>query len=221
MRRGCTFRSLLNRNLPFIYDIDGNLYHYVRIDSQEWLVDNLKTTKYADGTPIPNLTLNADWIAEDGSAGHDGAYCWYNNDIANKTPYGALYNWYAVDNVHGLAPTGWRVPSDADIIALATFIGTDSIVGGKLKETGLTHWLTPNTDASDNYGFKGLPGGERTNLGAFYNITTNGRHWNTDPVDATKAYSYHLVYISAYIDKSITGYEKARGFSVRCMRDIP
>ena len=100
-------------NIGSVTDVDGNSYTTVTIGTQQWMVENLKTTHYADGTAIPNLTIDGDWIAD-----VTGAYCWYNNDIVNATPYGALYNWYAVTNAHGLAPAGWRIPTESDLDAL-------------------------------------------------------------------------------------------------------
>jgi uncharacterized protein (TIGR02145 family) len=91
-----------------VTDADGNVYQAVKIGTQTWMAENLRTTKFSDGTPIPNVTDNAAW----GNTA-TSAYCWYNNDIANATPYGALYNWYTV-NSGKLAPTGWHIPTTAE-----------------------------------------------------------------------------------------------------------
>lgn len=351
--------------LPVVYDIDGNVYTYVTIGTQQWMVENLKTTKYADGTPIPNLITSefTDWflpsknelkemynalkvfavgdfsdieywsssegslpsvlawainftngVENDGSAksndqgvrpcrsftdilgayslrdtgpagglifyingttyyeaapsdivsantewsniqalevgtsiaigtgqanttaivgqaGHTssaakhcddlnasgwvndttGAYCYYNNDIANKPDYGALYNWYAVDNAHGLAPTGWRVPDSADFSTLVAFLGGSSIAGGILKEEGLTHWTTPNTGATDDYGFSAVGGGLRNNEGTFSSINEQGIFWQQS-----------LAIRIVYNDITIETLDAASiyGYSVRCMRDV-
>ena len=99
---------------PNVTDINGNVYHTVMIGNQVWMVENLKTTKYKDGTAIPNVTDNNAW-----SALSTPAYCWYNNDAATyKSTYGALYNWYAV-NTGKLAPAGWHVATDAEWTKLA------------------------------------------------------------------------------------------------------
>ena len=100
-----------------VTDIDGNVYHLITIGTQVWLVENLKTTRYNDGAPIPLVTDSAAW-----SLLTTPGYCWYNNDIANKNPNGALYNWFAV-NTGKLAPTGWHVPTDAEWTILTTFLG--------------------------------------------------------------------------------------------------
>lgn len=207
-----------------VVDGDGNIYTYVTIGTQQWLVENLITTKYIDGTAIPNLTLDADWQAEDGTVGHDGAYCWYDNDEATyKEDYGALYNWYAVNNAHGIAPTGWRVPSDADWSTLGSYLGDELTAGGELKKIGLTYWDTPNTGASDDYGFGFVGGGERSaTTGAFSKINEEGSLFKSDNFGPTDA-----GYIQAYYD-SVLLYglvlalptDKRFGFNIRCMRDI-
>jgi len=202
-----------------VADSDGNVYTYVTIGTQQWMVENLKTTKYADSTPIPNLTLDADWIAEDGTIGHDGAYCYYDNDIANKADYGALYNWYAVDNMHGLAPTGWRVPSDADFATLIAFLGGSAIGGGKLKEEGLVHWNTPNLGATDEYGFKGVGTGYRLTVGSFDFIKEFHFMWTSTNSTVANAI-YRWLYFDGTQIGGGTEISKIQGFSVRCMRDV-
>ena len=139
-----------------VTDIDGNVYKTVVIGTQTWLAENLRTTKYNDGTQIPNVTAKSQWdnLTTD-------AYCWYNNDPATyKATYGALYNWYAV-NTGKLCPTGWHVPSDAEWTTLTDFLGGEGYAGGKLKEKGTAHWVNPNVDATDEYGIKALPAGDR------------------------------------------------------------
>ena len=119
-----------------VTDDDGNVYHSVTIGTQVWMVENLKTTKYNDGTSIPLVTDATDW--------HNlltPGYCWNNNDEATyKATYGALYNWYTV-NTGNLCPTGWHVPGDAEWTTLTTYLGGEDVAGGKLKEVGITHWL--------------------------------------------------------------------------------
>jgi uncharacterized protein (TIGR02145 family) len=197
---------------PQITDIDGNVYTSVIIGTQEWLVENLKTTKYNDGTAIPNITDDTLWALDIA-----GAMCWYDNDISNNTPYGVLYNWYAV-NTGKLAPAGWRVPSQIDMETLGTFINDGVDGGGKLKEVGLEHWASPNTGAIDTFGFKGLPAGLRFNSGAFSLKTADMFLYSSTQVSASAGYSRALTYNNAQL--SITGPSKNYGHSVRCMRDI-
>ncbi len=193
-----------------VLDADGNEYTSIIIGHQEWLIENLKTTKYADGTPIPNLTLNAQWIA-DGV----GAYCWYDNDIAYKTPYGALYNWYAVSNAHGLAPTGWRIATETDWNTLISYLGGTAIAGGKLKEMGLTHWITPNTGATNSSGFTALGTGIREwSSGVFMTINTSSYLWCYNINKAlTLSSNLEMAIIIGAISQNWGG-------TVRCMRDI-
>ena len=206
-----------------VVDVDGNVYNVVTIGSQQWMVENLKTTKYADGTPIPNLTLDADWIAEDGTPGHDGAYCWYNNDIANKTPYGALYNWYAVNNAHGLSPTGWRVPTKTDWETLIVNAGGTAIAGEKLREVGPTHWNAINT-GTDDYGFKLVASGERYFVdGTFYSkgdgtVDAAVFAWASTLLNAQ--FAYELYVDGRYAWATVPWDFKWQGNNVRCMRDI-
>ena len=154
-----------------------------------------------------------------------GAYCYYNNDIANKADYGALYNWYAVNNVHGLAPTGWRVPSKSDWEQLFAYIGGIlaggiwTLTGGKLKEVGLTHWTTPNTGATDEYGFKALPAGFRIWWGAFNEINLYSEIWSQTEFDVNNAWWVELCYNTENV--YLTHPDKRSGYSVRFMRDTP
>ena len=211
--------TITKTTLEGIVDADGNVYTYVTVGAQQWLVENLRTTKYADGTPIPNLTLDADWIAEDGTPGHDGAFCYYNNNIANKTPYGALYNWYAIDNAHGLAPAGWRIPSIADFNDLIAYINGNTDGGAKLKEIGLSHWAAPNTGATNEWGFTALPGGFRNLIGAFLSILTYTCYGSTSDFLPSNFYGEGLSNNS--ITVTPTSLNKKEGLSIRCMRDIP
>src|SRR5664279_5386678 len=127
-----------------LQDIDGNVYKNVTIVKQILMAENLKTTKFNDGTSIPLVRENSAWKDM-----NSPSFCWYNNDATtNKNNYGALYNWYTV-NTNKLCPSGWHVPSDAEWTTLRTYLGGDSVAGGKLKETGTTHWKSPNTGATN------------------------------------------------------------------------
>lgn len=199
-----------------VTDIDGNVYHTVTIKSQTWMVENLKVTHYNDGLndPIPNVTDNT-W-----GGLSSAAYCWYNNDITNKDPYGALYNWYAVNNPK-LCPVGWHVPSDAEWATLISNLGGDSTsVGGYLKEAGTTHWLSPNTGADNSSGFTALPAGSHYTNNLFYLNGKYGWYWSStsSPSLPIAAYHEYLQYNSKAIYRTIGS--KSLGFSVRCIKDI-
>lgn len=196
-----------------IKDIDGNVYTSVTISTQVWLIENLKTTKYNDGTAIPLVTDNTAW-----SNLSTPGYCWYNNDANTyEGTYGALYNWYTV-NTGKLCPTGWHVPTDAEFATLINYLGGPLSAGNKLKETGITHWASPNTGATNESGFTALPGGARTeNDGIFFHIRDEGNWWSASESDATFAWNRYLTY-SNPDSYSVYNYKQI-GFSVRCLQD--
>jgi len=198
--------------LSTVTDYDGNVYPTVTIGTQTWMAENLKTTKYNDGTAIPLVTNSTEW-----SNLTTPGYCWYNNDEASyKNTYGALYNWYTV-NTEKLCPTGWHVPTDSEWVTLTDYLGGISVAGGKLKETGTTHWKNPNTGATNESGFTALPGGYRSNDGAFDDVGYYGSWWSSTEYSTTNAYSRRLYYNYAYFYRLY--YNKKLGYSVRCVRD--
>ena len=200
-----------------VSDIDGNVYHYITIGTQVWMVENLKTTRYNDGTAIPNVTDGSAW-----SNLSTPAYCWYeNSQYTYKNTYGAMYNWYTV-NTGKLCPNGWHVPTDSEWTTLITYVG-ESGAGGKLKETGFAHWESPNTGATNESGFGALPGGQRIydsskwfqeQDGAFVDIGYNGQWWSSS-TDA------RILFISYDLKGVVNGVpeDKGDGYSVRCIRD--
>jgi uncharacterized protein (TIGR02145 family) len=195
-----------------VTDYDGNVYNTVTIGTQIWMASNLKTTKYNDGTTIPLVTDNGTWAGLT-----TPAYCWYNNDATtNEATYGALYNWYAI-NTGKLCPTGWHVSTDAEWTTLSTYLGGESTAGGALKETGTTHWSSPNTGATNSTGFTGVPGGSRMNNGTFVNIGTMDQIWTATETSASVAAFRFLYYSNASVNWS-SNYEQM-GLSVRCVKD--
>jgi len=196
-------------------DVEGNVYQVVKIGDQFWTVENLKTTKYNDGTDIALETEFSEWKYLT-----TAAYCWYSNDeSANKDTYGALYNWYAV-NSDKLCPEGWHVPTDAEWTTLVDYLGGDNIAGDKLKESGSTHWGSSNTGATNESGFTALPGGYRDeNYGAFNYMGGTGCWWtSTEDVDHTSsAWSRYLDSGSNDVPRYYRS--KVFGFSVRCIKD--
>lgn len=195
-----------------IYDIDGNIYKTVTIGSQIWMAENLKTTKYNDGEAIPNVTDNTTWEALAA-----GAYCWYdNNEATYKATYGALYNWYAV-NTGKLCPTGWHVPSDSELTTLITYLGGESVAGGKLKEVGTTHWHTPNTGTTNSSGFTALPGYGRNGDGEFCDIGSYGHWWSSTEYSTDDVWSLSMQCTNS--NAGIYYGIKSFGYSVRCVRD--
>jgi uncharacterized protein (TIGR02145 family) len=209
--------------IPTVSDNDGNVYNTVTIGTQVWMAENLKTTKYNDGTAIPNITGNGTW-----TAATTGAYSDYSNTPANSTIYGRLYNWYAVDNNaatkmasnggKNVCPTSWHVSTDIEWTILTTYLGDESVAGGKLKETGTTYWITPNTGATNEKGFTALPGGYRDPGGTYYDMGTNGYWWSSTEFSTTTAWSRTIYYNTTNVLRN--DYDKRYGFSVRCVRDL-
>jgi uncharacterized protein (TIGR02145 family) len=223
--------TLLTSTLP-LEDLDGNDYDTVIIGSQEWTVENLKVTKYADSSAITNLTTDADWYQL--GTGTTSGYCWYDNDLSNKTPYGAIYNGFAVKDAKGLVyftrgvvhETGWRIPSKADWQKLFDFVEADTVGGGRLKEVGLTHWDNPNTGAIDEFGFKAVGSGLRTYGGTFYQLKIHFNFWSDTVLPDYYAPGLNALYQStvSYDSASITPEWCQEvfltGMSIRCVRDI-
>jgi len=211
------FLSCEKDNDIVITDIEGNIYNVVTIGTQEWLVENLKTTRYNDGESIPLITDGTTWEALT-----TPGYCWYDNDEQLKDTYGAMYNWHTV-NTGKLCPIGWHVPSDIEWTKLITYLGgvarEDTIAGGKLKEAGMIHWKYPNKSATNESGFTALPGGIRGYGGMFGNKGNYGSFWSTSeqPLDYTRAYYFGLFY--GYQGSSLTITKKFVGLSVRCIKD--
>lgn len=198
-----------------VTDIDGNVYHTVPIGTQVWMVENLKTTKYRNGDPITtNLPNNSDWVNINA-----GAFCWYLNDIANKSTYGALYNWYAVTDSRYICPLGWHIPTNAEWTTLSTYLGGDNVSGGKLKETDKTHWLAPNLGATNETGFTGLPGGLRGSTGLFDDLGNRSYWWSS-----TVGYGGVLIWVCSLSTTNAIfslndNISKGQGLSVRCIKD--
>jgi len=195
-----------------VTDIDGNTYNAVTIGSQVWMTENLKTTKYNDGSPIPLITDDNQWINSS-----IGSYCWYNNDILTyKSTYGALYNWYTV-NTGKLAPIGWHIPSQAEINTLTAYLGGSTVAATKLKEAGNAHWVSLRNDATNSSGFTALPGGYRScESGYFHNSGAWGVFWSSSEA-LTNGGRYMMEDTSKVFDYSSD--RKKCGFSVRCIKD--
>jgi uncharacterized protein (TIGR02145 family) len=214
-----------------VTDIDGNTYLPVSICGKIWTKSNLNVSKYTDGTPIPQVTDPTAWANLT-----TGAWCYYNNDVSNGPTYGKMYNWYAIAGIYDaaslsdptlrkkIAPTGWHVPTIGEWSSLINCLGgvniggtNYSIAGGKMKETGTTHWQTPNTGASNSSNFTALPGGDRNYFGNFDGaIGIVGGWWSSS---ASGNFGYHT-YINHNSDNIIlSGIGKGSGSSVRCIKD--
>jgi uncharacterized protein (TIGR02145 family) len=200
--------------LSTIADIDGNVYSVIRIGNQFWMRENLKTVNLNDGTPITHVTDSSLW-----NLYLTPEYCYYNNDKATYNgPYGALYNWYAVQSGK-LCPTGWHVPTHDEWITLISYLGGGDVAGWKLKEAGTSHWISPNV-ATNESGFTALPGGlcyNPSGYRVFQNIGLLGYWWSADQN-----------FGSLYYDLTLYNYNTSGpigtqyitdGLSVRCIKD--
>ncbi|OPZ96050.1 MAG: hypothetical protein BWY70_01852 [Bacteroidetes bacterium ADurb.Bin408] len=128
--------------------------------------------------------------------------------------YGVLYNWAAACSS---CPAGWHLPTNAEWEELSEYLGGEEVAGGKLKETGTTHWESPNEGATNESGFTALPGGYLLNDGRFTNIGYNGGWWSSTDINNCVASSLSLVYYNYFLN--VDNYYKVYGFSVRCVRD--
>jgi uncharacterized protein (TIGR02145 family) len=190
-----------------VIDIDLNRSQTVAIGDQIWMTENLKVTKYNDGIPIPLVTEKSLWETLS-----TPAYCWYKNDTANKSQYGALYNWHAV-NTNKLCPIGWHVASLGEWTTLTLYAGGKEVAGNRLKEAGTVHWNVASPDVRNETRFTALPGGLRTNSSSFISLKSLGAWWST-----TENNSIELDNSSpTVINRSHTG--SGHGLSVRCIKD--
>ena len=184
----------------------------IQIGTQTWTLKNLDVVTYKNGDPIPEEQNPTAWANLT-----TGAWCYYSNNTANGTTYGKLYNWYAVNDPRGLAPNGYHIPTDAEWSTLIASQSGTSTAGGKLKEFGISHWLAPNTGATNSSLFTGLPGGWRDGLGADDALTEEANWWSKSQTSASSANEFYLVYNSGAIG-TFSAPKKA-GISVRCLKD--
>jgi len=193
----------------------GSSYKEVKIGNQVWMAENLNVDKFRNGDPIPHAKTAEEW--QQAVENKQPAWCYYDNDPANGKIYGKLYNWYAVSDWRGLAPEGWRIPSDADWSKLVELLGGREVAGGKLKSTDTTYWKSPNTAATNETGFTALPGGGRYDDGNFYYVGYYGYWWSASEGSATSAWHRSMHYYYSNVFGYYSG--KELGFSVRCVRD--
>jgi len=194
----------------------GSASKEVTIGKQVWMSENLNVDKFRNGDPIPEAKTDEEWK----KAGENGqpAWCYYKNNPDNGDRYGKLYNWYAVNDSRGLAPEGWKIPSDEDWSRLTDFLGGESVAGKKMKYTDF--WADNDGESgngTNESGFSGLPGGFRYGNGSFYGVGKDGSWWSSTETGTLIAWSRSLDYSVG----NVYGYNygKTFGFSVRCLRD--
>ena len=179
-----------------VTDIDGNIYNMVIIGDQEWMAENLKVTHFRNGDTITNQMD-------------------YGDDDSSVYRYGALYDWYTVDDTRNIAPDGWHVPSDSEWQILINHLGGDSTAGGKMKATGSAYWNSPNTGATNESGFSALPGGYYG--GAYFYMGYYATFWSSTEYNNSNSVYYQLGYNHSAIGRH--SLRKDSGFSIRCVRD--
>ena len=201
---------------PNITDAENNTYKTVTIGTQQWMAENLKVSKYSDGTDIPNEPDNAKW-----SQLRTGAWAFYGNDATNNAKYGKLYNWYALSKTangnKNVCPTGWHVPTDTEWTVLTDYLGGANVAGGKMKEMGTTSWNSSNTDATNLSLFSALPGGYRYRNGGYTDVSGSGNWWSSTGDISDSDWGRGLGSWDGSA-RRITFY-KQYGLSVRCLRD--
>jgi uncharacterized protein (TIGR02145 family) len=195
---------------PLVLDADNNVYHPVKIGTQVWLVENLRTTKYLNGDPIPSNLSAEQWCE-----GNIGA-CKIGGDT-----YGNVYNAYAVEDSRKICPAGWHVPSASEWDTLSNYLGGGNIAGGPLKETGTTHWLDPNVGATNRSGFTALPGGNYSpRAGSEYiqSVGSNAAWWSCSK-ELLWFWAFQCSFAST--DGGISEWLPISGLSVRCVKGDP
>jgi len=213
---GINWVSLMNRNVEDCYfcpcfDYDSNAYPIFTIGEQVWMAENLRVTHYRNGDYIPNVKDKSLWISQ-----NEGARCYYENDSAINNPlYGALYNWYTINDNRGLCPKGWHVPTQAEWIILRTYLGGTEAAGGKMKSySDLWNLNTGTTNASR---FSGIPGGGRNNYGDFYSKGQYGHWWSSNSISEIGARIFWLSFSQPALNQNSSN--KINGYSIRCIKD--
>jgi uncharacterized protein (TIGR02145 family) len=213
--------------MPTVTDIDGNIYHTVLIGDQCWMKENLKTTTYRNGTPIPNVVSDNGWFNL-----ASGAFIWYDHNVQWKDLYGALYNWFAVVDTNGLCPEGWHVPSHNEWTTFTDFIGgiaspngnklkscrqVNSALGGDCSVSDHPRWDQAFFHGTDDFGFSALPGGARNSLGLFFQLGLTSGFWSS--TEASAEYSWMRSIEAGSGQIIVLDRFKKVGYSVRCLRD--
>ena len=203
------FNELRGDNIRFKVDALTNNLNTKKIGTQTWTTKNLDVTTYRNGDAIPQVQDAKAWENL-----RTGAWCYYENETANGSSYGKLYNWYAVNDPRGLAPAGYHIPTDAEWKILTDYLGGESEAGTKMKSS--SGWKN-NGNGTNTNGFAGLPGGYRGFNGDFYYIGAGGYWWSSSEYFTSYALYRYLSFNSGYVDRFNSS--KQNGFSVRCLRD--
>jgi len=224
-----TFTAGVNYTQGAGVTIDGYTYPTIVYgNGQEWMAENLNTTVYNDGTPIPVVSDATSWSANYNTGATNPMMSWQNFDQVTWTSnhFNALYNWYAIDPAsngsRNVCPIGWHVPTQVDFCALLNFIDpagncTTSGAGGNLKS--LDYWNSPNAGATNSSGFTGYPGGNINETGGFDIPGNQGNWWSATEVDSNNSWYLFLGAVGSQAFMFPSGYTKNTGASVRCTKD--
>ena len=193
-----------------VTDIEGNIYNTSQIGDQEWMVENLKVSRLNNNSPIDQITDPTEWQSL-----FTPAWCLYDNDTTNESPFGHMYNWFAVSTGH-LCPEGWHIPTTQEWTILIDFLGGQELAGGKMKEQGTVHWNSPNIGATNQSGFTGLPSGSRQN-GVFLGLRILGIWWASNEFNSSIAI---MILLNQMNDDTLElSIPKTDGNAVRCIKD--
>jgi len=184
----------------------------VVIGTQTWTTKNLDVATFRNGDAIPQAKTDEEWGAA--SENKQPAWCYYENNTANGTKYGKLYNWYAVNDARGLAPAGYHIPTDEEWTVLSTFLGGEDVAGKKMKST--SGW-NDDGNGTNSSGFSGLPGGVRYYDGDFYFVGSDGSWWSASESNGSNAWDRELNFHYSSLGRYSSN--ENYGFSVRCVRD--
>jgi uncharacterized protein (TIGR02145 family) len=196
-------------------------YESVRIGNQEWITRNLDVDRFRNGDLIPHIESKEEWE----EAGENGqpAWCYYDNDPENGEKYGKLYNWFAVNDLRGLALEGWHVPTDDEWTTLINYLGGEDIAGLKMKSIERwDNWYNQdgeiiNGNNSNSSGLNIIPGGNRFPGGRFVNIRNLASFWSATKSDLNYAWNCDLNFFNGVVIRSSNN--KTFGASIRCLRD--
>ncbi len=208
-------------NITSVFDIDGNEYSVVSIGNQCWTKQNLKTTRFQNGSPISLVADTALWNAiynnGNNATGLPG-WCYYNNDSTNNAIYGKLYNWYVADDSRNVCPAGWRVPDYNDWGVIMNHLGGSSVAGQAMKDTLL--WQPSGTPGTNSSGFSGLPSGLRySGSGSYDRLGTFGFWWSSSELSFDETQGWYVGLSSINIASTRSYDNKASGISIRCIKE--
>jgi uncharacterized protein (TIGR02145 family) len=214
----CSFRITVTASTgqETVTDIDGNVYQTVTIGTQVWMKENLKATRYRNGDTIGTTYPPTRKYANVSTSKYQWAY---NGNDSLAAIYGRLYTWYAATDSRNVCPTCWHVPTITEWRTLIGFLGGNAVAHAKLKETGTTHWKSPNADATNESGFSGLPGGTRWGDTVFIDMGTHGHYWSSSASDNFWVWRL-LLYYDTFDDNMFLGTTaKDNAWAVRCIKD--